>query len=146
MPPHYCRYARRVPSALKVHGLEKRYGSVDALKGVDLEVGEGELFGLLGPNGAGKSTLVKIAVGLVRASGGTAEVAGARAGSRAARASLGYLAELFRFPGWYTADEVLELHQRLAGSHGGAAERSGLLELVALSEAATRRVDGMSKG
>ena len=133
-------------SALAVKGLAKRYGSVEALRGVDLEVGEGELFGLLGPNGAGKSTLVKIAVGLVRASGGTAEVAGARAGSRAARASLGYLAELFRFPGWYTADEVLELHQRLAGSRGGAAERTRLLELVALTDAAKRRVDGMSKG
>jgi ABC-2 type transport system ATP-binding protein len=119
---------------------------VQALKGVDLVVGEGELFGLLGPNGAGKSTLVKIAVGLVRQTKGEAEVAGARAGSRTARASLGYLAELFRFPGWYSANEVLELHQRLAGSRGGAAERRRLLELVALSDAADRRVDGMSKG
>ncbi len=142
----YSRYARPVPTALAVRGLAKRYGSVEALKGVDLEVGEGELVGLLGPNGAGKSTLVKIAVGLVRPSGGEAEVAGARAGTRAARAALGYLAELFRFPGWYTADEVLELHQRLAGSHGGAAERRRLLELVALADAAGRRVDGMSKG
>ena len=133
-------------SALRVEGLEKRYGSVQALKGVDLEVGEGELVGLLGPNGAGKSTLVKIAVGLVRASGGRAEVAGARAGSRAARAELGYLAELFRFPGWYSADEVLALHQHLAGSDGGSGERRRLLELVALADAAGRRVDGMSKG
>ncbi|HVH52005.1 MAG TPA: ATP-binding cassette domain-containing protein, partial [Gaiellaceae bacterium] len=129
-----------MPAALVVRGLAKHYGSVQALKGVDLEVGEGELVGLLGPNGAGKSTLVKIAVGLVRASSGTAELAGARAGSRAARASLGYLAELFRFPGWYTADEVLELHQRLSGSRGGEAERARLLELVALSDAARRRV------
>jgi ABC-2 type transport system ATP-binding protein len=135
-----------VRTALAVRGLEKRYGSVHALRGVDLEVAEGELFGLLGPNGAGKSTLVKIAVGLVRQSGGSAEVAGSRAGSRAARASLGYLAELFRFPGWYTADEVLELHQRLAGSSGGAVERRRLLELVALTDASRRRVDGMSKG
>ena len=129
-----------------MHGLWKRYGSVEALRGVDLEVGEGELVGLLGPNGAGKSTLVKILVGLVRASGGSAEVTGVRAGSSAARAALGYLAELFRFPGWYTAEEVLELHQRLAGSTGGAAERMRLLELVALGEAADRRVEGMSKG
>ena len=135
-----------VPHALAVRGLRKRYGSVEALKGVDLVVGEGELVGLLGPNGAGKSTLVKIAAGLVRPTGGRAEIAGARAGTRAARAALGYLAELFRFPGWYTADEVLELHQRLAGSTGGAAERRRLLELVALDDAAKRRVDGMSKG
>ena len=133
-------------SAIAVHGLEKRYGSVEALKGVDLAVEEGELVGLLGPNGAGKSTLVKIAVGLVRATRGRAEVAGARAGSQAARKELGYLAELFRFPGWYSADEVLALHQRLSGSHGGAEERRRLLELVALADAAGRRVDGMSKG
>jgi ABC-2 type transport system ATP-binding protein len=135
-----------VRTALAVRGLEKRYGPVHALKGVDLDVGEGELFGLLGPNGAGKSTLVKIAVGLVRPTKGDAEVNGARAGSLAARGSLGYLAELFRFPGWYSAEEVLELHQRLAGSRGGAAERKRLLDLVALSDAAGRRVDGMSKG
>jgi ABC-2 type transport system ATP-binding protein len=135
-----------VRNALAVRGLEKRYSSVVALKGVDLDVGEGELFGLLGPNGAGKSTLVKIAVGLVRPTRGDAEVAGARAGSRDARAALGYLAELFRFPGWYSANEVLELHQRLADSRGGEAERRRLLELVALSDAADRRVDGMSKG
>ncbi|HEY3578483.1 MAG TPA: ABC transporter ATP-binding protein [Gaiellaceae bacterium] len=135
-----------MPPALAVHALEKRYGPVRALKGVDLSVEEGELVGLLGPNGAGKSTLVKIAVGLVRASGGRAEVAGARAGSRDALAELGYLAELFRFPGWYTADEVLALHQRLSRSDGGAAERRLLLELVALDDARGRRVDGMSKG
>src|SRR5204863_2026806 len=96
--------------ALAVRGLRKRYGSVEALGGVDREVGEGELVGLLGPNGAGKSTLTKIACGLVRPTAGAAEVCGAPAGSAAARASLGYLAELFRFPGWMTADELLELH------------------------------------
>jgi ABC-2 type transport system ATP-binding protein len=129
-----------------VSGLCKRYGSVEALRGVDLRVGEGELVGLLGPNGAGKSTLVKVAVGLVWPSAGGVSVAGAEAGSRRARAALGYLAELFRFPGWYSAEEVLELHQRLAGSRGGAAERKRLLELVGLADAAGRRVDGMSKG
>jgi ABC-2 type transport system ATP-binding protein len=138
-------YARVMP-ALDIRGLSKRYGSVAALRGVDLEVGDGELVGLLGPNGSGKSTLVKIAVGLVRPSGGAAQIAGSRAGSRAARAALGYLAELFRFPGWYTADEVLDLHQRLAGSRGGAEERRRLLELVALADVADRRVEGMSKG
>ncbi|MEO8289932.1 MAG: ABC transporter ATP-binding protein [Gaiellaceae bacterium] len=133
-------------AAFRARGLEKRYGSVTALGGVDLEVGEGELVGLLGPNGAGKSTLVKIACGLVRASKGTAEVDGAPAGSLAARSALGYLAELFRFPGWYRADELLVLHQRLAGSSGGADERAELLELVGLSEARDRKVEDMSKG
>jgi ABC-2 type transport system ATP-binding protein len=132
--------------ALSVAGLQKRYHDVVALGGVDLEVGHGELVGLLGPNGAGKSTLVKIACGLVRASAGAVSVCGAPAGSRAARASLGYLAELFRFPGWSTADEVLALHQRLAGSDGGTGERGELLSLVGLADATARRVEGMSKG
>jgi len=133
-------------AAFRAQGLAKRYGNITALGGVDLEVAEGELVGLLGPNGAGKSTLVKIACGLVRASAGSAEVAGSPAGSPAARAVLGYLAELFRFPGWYTADELLDLHQRLAGSNGGEPERAELLELVGLTEARSRKVEDMSKG
>jgi ABC-2 type transport system ATP-binding protein len=135
-----------VPAALAVRALAKRYGTVEALGGVDLHVTEGELVGLLGPNGAGKSTLVKIACGLVRASAGEAQVWGARAGTRPARRALGYLAELFRFPGWMTADELLLLHQRLSGSTGGERERTDLLELVALRDARSRRVEAMSKG
>jgi ABC-2 type transport system ATP-binding protein len=139
-------YARRVAAALAVSGLEKRYGNVKALVGVDLTVERGELVGLLGPNGAGKSTLVKIACGLVRPSTGRAVVCGARAGTRDARAALGYLAEFFRFPGWTSADELLELHQRLTGSEGGERERGELLELVGLADARHRRVEEMSKG
>jgi ABC-2 type transport system ATP-binding protein len=132
--------------ALRVEDAVKRYGRVEALAGVSLEVQQGELVGLLGPNGAGKSTLVKIACGLIRASRGRAEICGAPAGSPPARAALGYLAELFRFPGWYSADEVLRLHQRLASSPGGRDERHELLELVGLSRARGVRVDAMSKG
>jgi ABC-2 type transport system ATP-binding protein len=135
-----------VPPALAAHAVEKRYRSTAALRGVDLAVDEGQLVGLLGPNGAGKSTLVKIACGLVRPSGGRAEICGHPAGSLAARARIGYLADLFRFPDWARADEVLELHQKLAGSRGGAAERSELLELVGLADARDRRVEAMSKG
>jgi ABC-2 type transport system ATP-binding protein len=131
---------------LKARGLAKRYGSTEALAGVDLEIAEGELVGLLGPNGAGKSTLVKIMCGLVRPSAGRAEVCGVPAGSRAARGSLGYLAELFRYPDWYRPGELLELHQRLAGSRGGDAERDELLELVGLADARDTRVEAMSKG
>jgi ABC-2 type transport system ATP-binding protein len=132
--------------ALAATAVSKRYGATQALHGVDLEVREGELLGLLGPNGAGKSTLVKIACGLVRPSGGEVRVCGAPAGSADARRELGYLAELFRFPGWATATELLELHQRLAGSDGGSAERAELLELVGLADARDRRIETMSKG
>ena len=133
-------------AALSTRGLTKRFGKATALDGVELEVAPGELVGLLGPNGAGKSTLVKIACGLVRPTAGEAHVAGAPAGSRAARQSLGYLAELFRFPGWASAEEVLALHQRLARSDGGPAERQALLARVGLAGEGGRRTETMSKG
>jgi ABC-2 type transport system ATP-binding protein len=135
-----------VPDALHAVALRKVYRAAVALDGVDLRVAPGELVGLLGPNGAGKSTLTKIACGLVRQTAGRVEVLGRPAGSTAARARTGYLAELFRFPGWATAEELLGLHQRLARSAGGAAERARLLALVGLTEAAQRRVEAMSKG
>ena len=127
-------------------GLRKRYDQTEALRGVSLEVGAGEVVGLLGPNGAGKSTLAKIACGLVRPSAGRARIAGHAAGSAAARSEVGYLAELFRFPAWATATELLRLHQRLAHSSGGAAERAELFGLVGLADAAGVRAGKMSKG
>ncbi|MBV9471384.1 MAG: ABC transporter ATP-binding protein [Solirubrobacterales bacterium] len=133
-------------AAVAATGLYKRYGAVTALAGVEVTVRRGELVGLIGPNGAGKTTLVKIACGLTRASAGTVTVCGHPAGTAPARAALGYLAELFRFPGWCTGAEVLALHQRLARSTGGVSERDELLELVGLSDAGERRVETMSKG
>jgi ABC-2 type transport system ATP-binding protein len=117
-----------VAAALAVSGLVKRYGNVGALVGADLIVERGELVGLLGPKT------------------GRADVCGARTGTRDARAALGYLAEFFRFPGWSSADELLELHQRLVSSDGGERERGELLELVGLADARRRRVEEMSKG
>ena len=135
-----------MPDALVATALRKSYRATVALDGVDLRVAPGELVGLLGPNGAGKSTLTKIACGLVRPTAGHVDVLGHPCASKPARARTGYLAELFRFPGWATADEVLVLHQRLSRSPGGAGERARLLELVGLSEARDRRVEAMSKG
>ncbi|MFL5896800.1 MAG: ABC transporter ATP-binding protein [Thermoleophilaceae bacterium] len=135
-----------MPLAFEARGLVKRYGPKAALAGVDVDVGEGEIVGLLGPNGAGKSTLTKIACGLVRATAGSAAVSGHPAGSRPARSAVGYLAELFRFPGWSSADEVLALHQRLTRSGGGPDERARLLTDVGLADARGVRVDAMSKG
>jgi ABC-2 type transport system ATP-binding protein len=131
---------------LRAEDLHKTYGAVQALRGVDLHVDEGELVGLLGPNGAGKSTLVKIACGLVRPTAGRATIAGAPAGSAEAHRELGYLAELFRFPDWLSADELLAMHQQLAQSDGGGPERERLLDEVGLTEATHRRVGTMSKG
>jgi ABC-2 type transport system ATP-binding protein len=126
--------------------VRKRFGATIALDGFDLRVEPGEHVGLLGPNGAGKSTLAKIACGLVRPDAGEVRIAGQRAGSRRARSRVGYLAELFRFPESVEVEELLVLHQRLAGSAGGAAERRDLLELVGLPTVGGRRIGGLSKG
>ena len=64
------------PAVIEVRGLTKRYGEVEAVRGIDLDVRAGEVFGFLGPNGAGKSTTIKILCTLVRPTGGTALVAG----------------------------------------------------------------------
>ena len=62
--------------AIKVEGLSKRYGKIEALRGVDVRVPEGAVFGLVGPNGAGKTTLIKALVGALRPSGGEVRVLG----------------------------------------------------------------------
>lgn len=134
------------PEMLEASEVEKHYGRIVALTGVGFGVRAGELVGLLGPNGAGKSTFVKIACGLTRPSSGTVSVAGASPGSPRANRAIGYLAELFRFPPWLSAQEVLALHQRLISSTGGAQERTTLLSAVGLADVAGRRVGSMSKG
>ena len=89
--------------------------SFQALKGVSLNVPRGTIYGLLGPNGAGKTTLIKILLGIVRKSGGTASVLGHVAGSRAARREVGYLPENHRIPRHLTANTALEYYGALSG-------------------------------
>ena len=61
---------------VRIEGLDKRFGTVQALDGLDLEVGRGEVHGFLGPNGSGKSTTIRILLGLMRADGGTVRLFG----------------------------------------------------------------------
>ncbi|PSQ68925.1 MAG: ABC transporter ATP-binding protein, partial [Bacteroidetes bacterium QH_2_67_10] len=91
--------------------LEKR--TVEALKGVSLEVARGEIFGLLGPNGAGKTTLVKSLLGIVHPSGGEARLFGTAAADPDARGPVGYLPESHRFPGFFTARRLLDTYGAL---------------------------------
>jgi ABC-2 type transport system ATP-binding protein len=136
------------PSAIETHGLRKTYGRTVALDGLDLQVGEAEVFGLLGPNGAGKTTAVKLLLGLARASSGTGTVLGRPLGDREARRRIGYLPELFRYQPWLNAREVLALHCELAGlaRHSWPAEIDRALSTVGLSARGTDRVTGFSKG
>ena len=65
-------------NAIEVAGLRKSFGAVQALKGVDLHVRQGEFYGLLGPNGAGKTTLLRVSSGLLKADGGAAAILSGR--------------------------------------------------------------------
>jgi ABC-2 type transport system ATP-binding protein len=81
------------PAAIRVAGLRKRYGALEAVRGIDLEVAVGEIFGLIGPDGAGKTTTFQILAGVMEATSGVAEVFGVAA--REARANTGYLTQAF---------------------------------------------------
>jgi ABC-2 type transport system ATP-binding protein len=134
--------------AIEVTDLRKRYGQVDALAGLTMTVGRGEVFGFLGPNGAGKTTTVKLLLGLARPTGGTGRVLGAPIGDLATRRKVGYLPELFRYQPWLRAREVLTLHGELIGlpraRRKPAADEA--LGIVGLSDRAGDTVGKFSKG
>ena len=137
--------------AVRVEGLEKDYGATRALRGIDLEVREGEVFGFLGPNGAGKSTAIRILVDLIRPTGGHVSVLGrdCQADSVAARRLIGYLPSAPVFPSKMTAMEVFEYVARLRGGGRAQAAVDGRYrdELIArLGLAAGRQVSELSRG
>ena len=135
-------------AAIRATGLHKSFGDNHAVRGIDLNVRRGEVFGFLGPNGAGKSTVVKIVLGLVKASAGDVTVLGNPAGSLAARRQIGFLPETFRFHEWMHASEFLEFHGRLAGLARETRRRraSEMLDLVGLAHRRRDRLATFSKG
>lgn len=133
--------------AIQTLGLTKVYRARQpACDKISLSVNQGEIFGLLGPNGAGKSTLVKMLVGLVNPSAGSARVLGFPYRELAPRRQMGYLPELFRYPPWLKAREVLQFHAQLLGKPIHPDERDALLDRVGLSGRGADRVRTFSKG
>lgn len=141
-------------AAIAVADLSKSYRNglfrrrFDALKGVSLRVERGEVFGLLGPNGAGKTTLIKILLGIVRKSGGTASLLGRPAGDRQSRLRVGYLPENLRIATHHTARTAMEFYGRLSGLARAdiLRKRDGLLESVGLAGRTTESIKKFSKG
>jgi ABC-2 type transport system ATP-binding protein len=140
--------------AVEAHQLVKRFsgrsGAVEAVRGVDLEVAAGEVFGFLGPNGAGKSTTVRMLTTLMTITSGSAHVAGVdvTADPDAARRGIGVALQEAGLDQRQTGRELLVLQARLFGSSSAhAANRAQeLLELVDLVDAADRRIKGYSGG
>src|SRR5512139_141784 len=119
-------------AAIETDGLRKVFGDHAAVKGLTLQVSQGEVFGFLGPNGAGKTTSMKMLLGLVSPTSGKASLLGAPIGDRRTLARVGFLPEHFRFQEWLTADEFLQLHGELLGMEKPALQRrmDELLERV----------------
>jgi ABC-2 type transport system ATP-binding protein len=103
--------------AVRLRGLEKRFAQVHALRGIDLDIEEGEFFALLGPNGAGKTTLISILAGLTRASAGTVEIMGfdVTAQYRDARRALGVVPQELVYDPFFTVRETLRLQSGYFG-------------------------------
>jgi ABC-2 type transport system ATP-binding protein len=142
-------------AAIEVHALRKTYRDglfgkrrIEALRGVSLSIPRGEIFGLLGPNGAGKTTLIKVLLGLVGITDGSARMLGKQVGDRRARRRVGYLPEGHRFPQHHTGNSALEYFGGLSGlSPGDVRERAkNLLALVGLAEWGQTSVRKYSKG
>jgi ABC-2 type transport system ATP-binding protein len=133
---------------IETSGLRKIYGPKVAVADLTLQVPQGEVFGFLGPNGAGKSTSVKMLLGLVAPSGGSAQVLDRPPGHSATMARVGFLPEHFRFHEWLQAAEFLDLHGRLYGMAADVRRRriGEVLELVGLSEHTRRPLTDFSKG
>ncbi len=126
----------------------KRGAKVEALRGISLTVGQGEVFGFLGPNGAGKSTTIKCLMGLIAPSGGNGTIDGEPIGSKAARSKVGFLPENPAFYDFLTAQEYLDFVGKVCGmSRQRLAERSEqVLHKLELWEARKRPIRSFSKG
>ncbi len=137
-----------VVAAIKTENLRKTFGDRTAVKGFTLEVEHGEVFGFLGPNGAGKTTSLKMLLGLVAPTSGTAWLLGKPVGNRATLSRIGFLPEHFRFQEWLTASEFLDFHGQLLGMNRRDlnSRKEKLLERVGLSEFRTKQLRTFSKG
>src|SRR3982751_4714054 len=132
------------PAAIEARGLERTFkGGVEAVRGIDLSVPAGEVFGFLGPNGAGKTTTVRMLCTLLPPTSGSASVAGIDvvAGAAEVRRRIGVALQEIGLDPVQTGRELLELQCGLYGITGDAARARAaeLLELLGLAEAADRR-------
>jgi beta-exotoxin I transport system ATP-binding protein len=134
------------PSALEVRDLRKRFGAVEALRGVSFAVAPGEVFGYLGPNGAGKTTTLRILLGLVRQSSGSARLFGIPSAVPASRADIGFLPGDLRLYGDMTVEATLDFFARFRPARPPRL-RATLIEQLNLDAATlARRVKFLSHG
>jgi ABC-2 type transport system ATP-binding protein len=142
-------------SAIRLENLAKTYRTgwrqkveTVALRGLTLEVREGEIFGFLGPNGAGKSTTIHLLLNLIRPTAGAAFLFDRPANDAQIHQRLGYLPESVNLHDYYSGQELLEFYAALTRvpQEARAARVAAMLEIVKLTDAAHKRVSRYSKG
>jgi len=135
-------------SAIKVNGIVKNYGVVNALKGITFDVKPAEMFGLVGPDGAGKTTTIRLLCGLLQPTSGTAELFGFDLVKDKIKIQkqIGYLSQKFSLYGDLTVDENIEFFADLHGVKGYQSRRNELLEFTRLTPFRTRLADNLSGG
>ena len=137
-----------MPPAIRLRALEKRYRTVHALRGIDLEIEQGEFFALLGPNGAGKTTLISVLAGLARPTAGSAEVMGhdVTRDYRAARRNLGVVPQELVYDAFFTVREMLTFQSGYYGLRRNGAWIDELLANLSLTDKANAYTRTLSGG
>lgn len=132
-------------SIISLKGIQKSYGKHEVLKGVDLEVEKGDIYGIVGKNGSGKTTIFKIILGLSEFSEGTVHIGGANDSLGEGRSKIGFFVGQ-NFFSYMTARQNLEYYRRLKKVKGGKREVERVLELVELENTGRKKVSGFSLG
>jgi ABC-2 type transport system ATP-binding protein len=134
--------------ALSLVNVVKRYGAVNALRGVSFDVQPGEMFGLIGPDGAGKTTTIRLLCGLLHTDGGAVKVLGKNpvAEHRLVTESVGYLSQRFSLYGDLSIDENIAFFAEIHGLSKYDQRRTRLLELTQLVKFRSRLADRLSGG
>ena len=137
-----------MPAAIELRDVHKRFGELQALSGIDLEISQGEFFGLLGPNGAGKTTLISVLAGLVRADRGSARVMGydVLGDYRAARRSLGVVPQELVFDPFFTVRETLRIQSGYFGMRDNGAWIDEVMHNLDLASRADVNMRALSGG
>ncbi len=140
--------------AIQTTGLTKIYSAsfgrrkVEALSDLNLNIQEGTIFGFLGPNGAGKTTLVKLLLGIIFPTSGSAKILGGEVNDLSIKSQIGYLPENHKYPSYLTGGEVLQFFGKLSGLDGLDLQKKidEKLELVQMTKWKKSKVRTYSKG
>lgn len=147
-PPFVPEYAVEIENLEKTYAGSKKIPPKEALKGINLQIPRGCIFGLLGPNGAGKSTLINILAGLVIKTSGTARIWGydVAKNARMARSSIGVVPQELNLDAFFSARELLDMQAGLYGVPKEERRTDELLDIVGLTEQAEDSARTLSGG